>query len=150
MTADEIGLMDIDGNMLENQFKPSIETAMHLEIHKRRPDVNAVVHAHPVTASAFAATNLEIDSKLILEASVMLGEISYPEFKPMGSSELAETVAAAVESANCAVMRNHGALTVGTNMLEAFERLEVLENAAKMTMLTLGPLQGHAIHVDAS
>ena len=148
MTADEIGLLEINGNMLGNPFKPSIETGMHLEIHKRRLDVNAIVHAHPVTTSAFAATDLEIDAKLILEASVMLGEIAYPEFKPMGTPELAETVATAVENANCAVMRNRGALSVGTNMLEAFERLEVMENAAQMTMLTLGPLQGHANHVN--
>ena len=150
MRSQEIGVINIDGDMIGEPFKPSIETEMHLEIYRRRPDVNAVVHAHPVTTCAFAASNAQIDSTLILEASVVLGEIAYAGFKQMGTKELADEVARSLEVANCAVMRNHGALALGANMLEAFDRLEVMENAAQMTLMALGPLKGHIIHVNTN
>ena len=142
--ADDIGVINIYGEIVGRQFKPSIETGMHLAIYRKRPEVSAIVHAHPVTACAFSASASEINSRLILEASVVLGEIAYVEFHQMGTQELAEAVSSAVSNANCAVMRNHGAITVGANLLEAFDRIEVLENAAQMTILHLGPLQTHA------
>lgn len=145
--GEEIGLLDINGEMPEENFRPSIETEMHLSIYRQRPEINAIVHAHPVTACAFAASNLQIDASLILEAAVVLGEISYADFKQMGTKELATEVATATTNANCVIMRNHGALAVGVNILEAFDRLEVLENAAKMTIMTLGPLKGHVVRV---
>ena len=147
MLPDEIGIVDIDGGMPFGEFRASIETGMHLAIYRRRPEVNAITHAHSITVCAFAASDAEIDTNLILEASVVLGKIAYAEFKLMGTKELADEVAAAVSEANCVVMRNHGGLTVGTNMLEAFDRLEVLENAAQMTIMALGPLKGHTVHV---
>lgn len=148
MKGEEIGLLDINGKMPEKKFRPSIETRMHLSIYRQRRDVNAIVHAHPVTACAFAATDIEIDTSLILEAAVVLGEISYADFKQMGTNELATEVSVATTNANCVIMRNHGALAVGENILEAFDRLEVLENAAQMTIMTLGPLKGHIVRVN--
>ncbi|MCK5845437.1 MAG: class II aldolase/adducin family protein, partial [Victivallales bacterium] len=149
MKGEEIGLVDINGEMPEEKFRPSIETEMHLRIYRQRTDVNAIVHAHPVTACAFAASDLRIDASLILEAAVVLGEIAYADFKQMGTKELAAEVSAATTNANCVIMRNHGALAVGENILEAFDRLEVLENAAQMTIMTLGPLKGSVVRVDS-
>ena len=141
MKGSEIGMMDIDGNKIGPDFKPSIETEMHLNIYRMRPDVNAVVHAHPVTACAFAAASAEINCNLIIESSAMLGKINYAEYHYMGTQELADAVAEAAKTANAVIMKNHGALTVGTTFLEAFERLEVLENAAKMTLIAEGALK---------
>ncbi len=141
MKGGDIGMMDVDGNIIGPDFKPSIETQMHLNIYRVRPDVNAVVHAHPVTACAFAAASSEINCNLIIEASAMLGQINYADYHPMGSEDLASAVATAAESSNSVILKNHGALTVGVNIIEAFERLEVMENAARMTLIAEGPLQ---------
>lgn len=135
MKGSEIGMMDIEGNIVGPDFKPSIETEMHLGIYRNRPDINAVVHAHPVTACAFAAASVEINCSLIIESSAMLGQINYADYYPMGSKELAGSVASAVKDSNTVIMKNHGVITGGVNIVEAFERIEVLENAAKMTLI---------------
>jgi len=144
MRPEEVGVSDLEGNIIGPAFKPSIETRMHLEVYKARPDVSAIVHAHPPMSSAFAATGAEIDTAILSESYAILGKIAYAPYKTMGSPELAMAVAAAAASSNCVVMRNHGALTVGRSMLEAFDRLEVLEAAAKINLLLKGPLQGQA------
>lgn len=136
MQGCDIGTMDMNGKIIGKKFTPSIETKMHLQLYKTRPDIQAVVHAHPTTVCAFAATSAGIDYKLIVESYVVLGRISYARYYPMGSKELADEVADAAKSANCIVMKNHGALTVGKSLLEAFDRMEVLENAAQMTLMT--------------
>ena len=135
ISAEDIGEVDDDGIPSREGFKPSIETTAHALVLRARPDVNAVIHAHPVTVCAFAATSAEINSSLIIEARELIGEISYVPLFPMGSAELADALSAAAAKSNCVVMRGHGALTVGKNLVEAFERMEVLENAAKMTLM---------------
>ena len=135
MTAKDIGITDIDGNILGALFNPSIETGMHLAVYRARPDVNAVVHAHPVTACAFAASSKQINCSMIIESSVLLQEIAYADYHEMGSADLAESVASAVENTDAVIMRNHGAVTLGTDITIAFERLEALENAARMTVI---------------
>jgi L-fuculose-phosphate aldolase len=145
MRGGEIGVLAADGEPLApSGFRPSIESRMHLAVYRTRPDVGAVVHAHPLTASAFAATRAEIDTGLIAEARAILGRIAYVPYFPMGSAELAEAVGAAAAGADCLVMRNHGALTVGRDLLQAFDRLEVLESAARMTLLVRQHLRDEA------
>ena len=143
MKGSEIGMMDLEGNIIGQPFKPSIETEMHLNIYRLRPDINAVVHAHPVTVCAFAAASAEINCNLIIESSVMLGKINYADYHYMGTQELADSVGEASKTANAMIMKNHGGITVGRNFLEAFERLEVMENAAKMTLIAEGSLKNH-------
>ncbi|MBN1864631.1 MAG: class II aldolase/adducin family protein [Victivallales bacterium] len=138
MAAEDIGVVDIDGNVVGKAFIPTIETGMHIGIYKAREDVNAVVHAHPVHVCAFASTSAGIDYKATVETYVVLGRIAYARYYPMGSPGLAEEVAGNAISANCVVMRNHGAITLGDSLLQAFDRMEVLENAARMTIIT-GP-----------
>jgi L-fuculose-phosphate aldolase len=133
--GDDIGVMNLKGKIIGQKFTPSIETQMHLELYKIRPDINAVIHAHPVTACAFSATSAGINYKLIVESYVILGRISYARYHPMGTIELADEVADAAKDANCIIMKNHGALTVGESLLQAFDRMEVLENAAQMTLI---------------
>jgi L-fuculose-phosphate aldolase len=132
----DIGRLDFDSNIIGKNFKPSIETQMHIEIYKSRPDINAIVHAHPVTTCAFSATDAQIKNNLIIESFLILGEIAYASYFPIGTKELANEVSNYAKTANCIIMKNHGAVTLGSSMLEAFDRLEVLENAAKMSIMT--------------
>ncbi len=138
MTADEIGTVDMNGKIVGKSFVPTIETRMHMKVYEAREDVDVIVHAHPVHVCAFAATTAGIDYKATVETYVILGRIVYARYFPMGSLELAEEVAYVAKFANCVVMRNHGAMTLGASLLQAFDRMEVLESAAKMTLLT-GP-----------
>jgi L-fuculose-phosphate aldolase len=147
MKGSEIGMLNMDCGIVGAEFKPTIESRMHLEIYKRRPDVKAVVHAHPVTASAFAASSHPIGTKYLAESLVILGDIAYAPYARMGSNELAEVVGDAAEKSNCIVMRNHGVIALGDNLLQAFDRLEVMENAAKITLICQGALAGDSVEL---
>ena len=142
ITAEEVGVVDLEGNLVSGRFKTSIETELHLAVYRKRADINAIVHAHPVTICAFAASTAELNCSMIIESAALIGRVAYADYHPMGTPELASAVAEAAESANCIIMRNHGGLAAGSGIVEAFERLEVMENAAKMTLIAMGPLKG--------
>ena len=133
----QVGVLALDdGANLTPELSPSIEAGMHLAIYRARPDVRAVVHAHPVTASAFCCTAVPLNCRLLAEAYAVVGEPGYAAYACMGTPELAAVVADCTRTHNCVLMANHGVLAVGRNLLEAFDRLEVLENAARLNLLT--------------
>ncbi len=134
MRPEDIGQMNLQGELLSD-FKPTCEVGMHLAIYRARPDINAIVHAHPVTASAFAAAECAISNRLLCESYLLLGEITCVDYETLGTAALAAAAAKAAQKYNCLLLRNHGALTLGKNLLQAFDRLEVLENAAKATLI---------------
>jgi L-fuculose-phosphate aldolase len=136
LTAGQIGILSIDGENLTPELKPSMETGMHLSIYKKRPDIKVVIHAHPPFATSFSATNKKINCKLNGEARFVIGEPLYTEYALMGSEKLSEIVSEATLNGNVVLMKNHGVLTVGKTLLEAFDRLEVFEASAKMTLIT--------------
>jgi len=136
ISAEQIAVVSMEGENLTQEFKPSIETSMHLEIYNKRNDVKAVVHAHPVYASLFTTINRKVNTNLIAEARYMLGEPIVAEYALMGTTELAQIVAEARLKSDVILLKNHGVLAVGHTLLEAFDRMEVLENCAKMTFLT--------------
>lgn len=137
ITGDQIGEMGLDGTNRTPALKPSMETPMHLGIYTARPDVTAVIHAHPVTASTFAASNREINCRLLAESRLFLGEVQNAPYACMGTPDLARNVVRALgDAGNAVLMANHGALTTGKSLLQAFDRMEVLESAAKITLLS--------------
>jgi len=136
ISAEQIAIVSMEGENLSREFRPSIETSMHLEIYKERNDVRAVVHAHPVYASLFTTIKRKVNTHLIAEARYMLGEPVVAEYALMGTTELARVAAEASSNSNVVLLKNHGVLAVGKTLLEAFDRMEVLENCAKMTFLT--------------
>jgi L-fuculose-phosphate aldolase len=131
----EVGIMDIFGENLTPDLKPSIESEMHLSIYKKKKEVKAIVHAHPVFASSFTAMKCKINTNLTAEACAILGEPLMVPYALMGSRELANLVAEKVIHSDVLLLENHGILTTGLNLLQAFDKIEVLENAAKMTLL---------------
>lgn len=135
MCADDIGMLDFEGHVLTDGFKATCEAGMHLSVLRVRPDINAIVHAHPVTASAFAAAECRISNRLLCESYAVLGEIGRIGFENFGTEALAEQAAKAAENCNSLLFSNHGAMTLGRSLLQAFDRLEVLENAAKATLI---------------
>lgn len=135
MLADQIAEIGLDGINHTPHLKPSGETQMHLEIYKRRPDILAIVHAHPPMASVYAVTERTLNVRLIAESYAVLGEPATAPYALTGTDELATYVADCLtDEAVCVIMRNHGVLTVGSTLLEAFDRMEVLENTAKINI----------------
>ncbi len=131
----EIGIMSILGENLTPDLKPSIESELHLGIYKKNNEVSAIVHAHPVFASSFTAMKCTINTSLTAEARAICGEPRFVPYALMGSAELAEVAAENAAEADVLLLENHGILTTGKTLLSAFDKLEVLENAAKMTLI---------------
>jgi L-fuculose-phosphate aldolase len=132
----EVGIVNIFGENLTPDLRPSIETAMHLAIYRKKKEVLAIVHAHPVFASLFTAIKAKINTNLTAEAKAILGNPLFVKYAVMGSKALAEVAAEHVLKSDILLLENHGILTTGSTLLQAFDKIEVLENAAKMTLMT--------------
>ncbi len=134
--GNQIGMISPEGENLTPQLKTSIETEMHCRVYEVRPDVKAIVHAHPVSATSFTAMKATILTTLTAEAYAVLGIPAWAEYALMGTSKLAMIVAERITTSNIVLLENHGVLAAGPTLLKAFDRLEVLEAAAKMTLYT--------------
>jgi L-fuculose-phosphate aldolase len=134
----QIGLINFNGENLTPDLKPSIESSMHVEVYNKRRDVNAIVHAHPLFATSFTATSQMINCALIAEARAIIGIPVLAPYALMGTEMLARSVAniAMKDDVNVILLENHGIVCLGKDLLTAFDRLEVFEAAAKMTLIT--------------
>ena len=135
----QIALMTLEGENISVGLKPSIETDMHMRIFKARPDVKAIVHAHPVHASYYTTTGKEgVNTALTAEARYLLGTPAFAPYALMGTEKLGEIVADALKGgASTVFLENHGVLAVGQTLLQAYDRLEVLEAASRMTQMAV-------------
>lgn len=135
---EDIAEVDIEsGRNLTPCLKLSIESEMHRLIYLKRPTCKAVIHAHPVFSSLFSASEDEIRTDIIAESYYQLGRVAKTPYAIMGSRELAEKVSDDAFSCCAVLLERHGALTVSDkSLLEALERLECLENAARMSLLS--------------
>ena len=151
MQPEDLVLVDHHGHKVKGSREVSSEIAMHLLIYRMRPDVHAIVHAHPPTATGFAASGLALDRPLVSEIVVTLGSVPLASYEPPGTPELAEVLAPLVSDHNAILMANHGVVTYGEDLLHAYMNMETVEHYAKIALVThqLGcqqPLSEH--HVD--
>ena len=133
----DIAIVDISGKNMSPELKPSMEISMHLEIYKSRPDINAIIHAHPLYTGIFAVTDHEINTGMTGESRYILGEIASIPYELMGTNKLANSCAEKLKNTDVAIMKNHGAICIGKNLYEAFDKMEVLEFTAKTYYKTL-------------
>jgi L-fuculose-phosphate aldolase len=134
-SAEYVGVVTPDGELLTPGLKLSIETGLHLAVYAARPDISAIVHAHPVTATFFAAArDCQLDTHITAEAYAVAGDIVRIPYALMGTEKLAQLTAEYMKNYNCGLMENHGVITLGTSLLAAFDRMELLESAAKQTI----------------
>ena len=138
MKADDIVIVDFKGQRVEGELAPSIETMLHIGIYKARKKVNAVIHTHPVFGSVIAVTGMEIPPILDDQVTQIGGEIKVAQYALSGSPEMVKNVIAALGPRNAVLMANHGALSVGRNMREAFTICELLEKTARIYISALG------------
>ncbi len=121
----------IEDGTVDGNGKPSVETPMHLAIYRARPDVNAIVHAHPPYATAFAAAGMALTEPVFPEMIVRFGEVPLVPYATPGTDRLAELVAEAIQDHEALLLQNHGAITVGQTLEEACGLMEALEWTAK-------------------
>jgi L-ribulose-5-phosphate 4-epimerase len=132
---EDVAELALEGEVLSG--RPSSERAVHLAVYRARPEVRAVVHAHPVHACALAVLGRPLPALLDEVGPVLGGEVRVSEHAASGSPELGAVAVSALEGRNAVILARHGTVTVGASLEEAFWRLEVLERAAHVHLLTL-------------
>ncbi len=129
---------ETSGFSIMNDNKPTCEILMHLEIYRRRPQVKAIVHAHPVYSSLFSVIDTELRNDLFPESFIFIPRIEYVPYHPPGSEALSIAVGDASEKSDALILRNHGVVLMGDSLTDCFRDLEVMEHSAKTQYLLLG------------
>lgn len=133
--------VDLNGNILEGGRYPSSEVKMHLVVYRERPDVRAVVHAHPKFGTSFAICHKPIAKRYLPEMLLGLGPVPVTEFAMPSTEEVPRSLLPFLKEHNALLLANHGVLTWGKDIWQAFDRLEVVESSAQI-MLTVEQLGG--------
>lgn len=134
MTPEYICKIDADGKLLEanGNFRPSSEIKMHMRVYKERPDVQAVVHAHPPYATTFAAARIPLEQPVLSEAVLSLGRVPVAAYGTPSTQEVPDAVAEYLPYYDAMLLANHGALTYGETLLNAYHKMESVEFYAKI------------------
>ena len=131
LNTDSLAYVDLEGNILSYQYKPSSELPMHLEIYRQRPDVNAIIHAHPPYATALTLSGYSLEDPILPEVVMMFGKIPTAPYATPSTKESAESIRPLIKDHQAILLDHHGAVTYGTSLEEAFHKMEKLEHAAK-------------------
>jgi L-fuculose-phosphate aldolase len=135
LTSDDLVEVGPDGEPLTKTLRPSTEVGMHLFIYRERPDVSAVVHAHPTYATGFAAARQPLTDCLFPEVIVGLGAIPLAAYATPSTPEVADSLAPHVKNADAILLSNHGVVTYGTDIYDAYYKMEKVEHAAHITFV---------------
>jgi L-fuculose-phosphate aldolase len=136
MTADMMVVVDLDGKKIRGTRDASSELLMHLEVYKNRPDVRAVVHAHPPTATGFAVAGIPLDRAVLAEVITTLGSIPIAQYGTPSTPELPAAVRKYIKAHDGLLLANHGALTIGPDVYAAYYKMETIEHFAKISLVT--------------
>lgn len=144
VTESDFVEMTINGEHISGNGRSSTESGMHLFIYQQRPDVNAVVHAHPVHATGFATARVGLDACLFPEVIVGLGAVPLAEYATPSTPEVAASLSPFVKTADAILLANHGVVTYGSEAYEAYFKMEKVEHAARITFVAtmLGGARG--------
>src|SRR6201990_962711 len=135
MTPDMMCITDLDGKKVQGDRDPSSEMLMHLEVYRQRPDVQAVVHAHPPIATGFAVAGIGLTKAVLAEVLTTLGSIPIAEYATPSTRELPDAVRKYVKAHDGMLLANHGALTLGADLFSAYYKMETIEHFAKISLV---------------
>jgi L-fuculose-phosphate aldolase len=135
MTPDMMVVVDHDGKKIAGDRDASTELPMHLEVYRNRPDVNAVVHAHPPLATGFAVAGIPLTRAVLAEVITTLGSIPIAEYGTPSTSELPEAVRKYIKAHDGMLLANHGAVTCGPDVMAAYYKMETIEHFAKISLV---------------
>jgi L-fuculose-phosphate aldolase len=132
------GLLKINGQceIIEGEGKPSSESKVHIYCYENRPDVMSVCHSHAPYSVAMASTNFKMDKYFLPEQVFFLGAVPRCEYSPAGSNEVAESMAPYIEKHSALLLGNHGPVTMGDSIMQAYFRMETLEHVAHVYSIT--------------
>lgn len=134
MTPEMIIKVDMAGNQLEGELKPSSELKLHLEVYRQRPDAQAVLHAHPPVATAFTVAGIPLDRPVLPEIVITLGAIPTAKYATPSTEELTASVRPYLEKHDAVLLEKHGALTMGSDLFGALFKMEQIEHFAKVSL----------------
>ena len=152
LSPDNLVVVDLNGKIVEGNFKPSVDMATHLYIYRYMPDVMSVIHTHSTYASAFAAIGEQIPVCLTAMADFFGCDIPMGELVLIGGEEIGKEIVSKIGNSKAIIMKNHGPFTVGKNVNEALQAAIFLEEAAKVLIMSkiLGepqPIPGSMVRI---
>lgn len=127
--------IDTSGKVVDGGPKPSTEVGIHLVSYRERPEMKAVLHCHPPHAVALTLVGIDMQLPIIPEIIVTIGGIPTAPFATPGTDELPESIRAIVKCSDTLVMQNHGSVTLGTSLMDAYKKLDMLEHTARILWL---------------
>jgi L-fuculose-phosphate aldolase len=136
MKAADMVIVDLDGTQMAGRRNVTSEIGMHLLIYRTRPDIQAIVHAHPPTATGFAAAGMALTEPLVCEVVMGLGGIPLARYGTPGTSELAKTLEPYVPHYDAILMSNHGVVAYGDTIEHAYMKMETVEHFAQIALVT--------------
>lgn len=131
LKAKDIVVTNYNGEVIGGKGKASSEFLIHKAIYENRDDINAIVHTHPVFATAFAITGDNIPKDYLVEASLVLGPVAVAEYGTPGTMEMVDGIMPHIGKVDCMLLKNHGALTYGPDLIDAYNKMEILEGVSK-------------------
>jgi L-fuculose-phosphate aldolase len=136
MRGTDMVIVDMDGKRISGKRRVSSEIGMHLLIYRMRPDVHGIVHAHPPTATGFAASGYDLNRPLVCEVVVGLGSIPLARYGTPGTPELTDALEPLIPNHDAILMANHGVVTFGSSLESAYMKMETVEHFAKIALVT--------------
>ncbi|MBZ5525168.1 MAG: class II aldolase/adducin family protein [Acidobacteriia bacterium] len=136
MRPRDMVVVDLAGKKVSGRHAPSSEVGMHLTIYRMRPEIGAVVHAHPCTATAFATAGIALDEPLCTEVVITLGAIPLAPYATTGTKELSEALQPFIPDHNAILMANHGVVAYGVDLHRAYMKMEAVEHYARIVLAT--------------
>lgn len=136
MRASDMVVVDMQGRKLRGSRDVSSEIGMHLLIYRLRPDVGGIVHAHPPTATGFAAAGISLETPLVCEVVAALGSIPLAEYGTPGTPELAASLEPFVPQYDAILMSNHGVVAYADDLARAYMKMETVEHFAQIALTT--------------
>lgn len=131
LTPESIVVVDLDGNVIDGDFKPSVDTASHLYVYRHREDINGVVHTHSAYATSFAITGEPLEIYTTTSAAVFGGPIPISDFATIGEEEIGKEIVEKIGKSKAILIRNHGVFTIGEDFNSALKTAIVLEETAQ-------------------
>lgn len=135
MTPEMMVVTDMRGIKVAGDRSPSSELLMHLEVYRNRPDIGAVVHAHPPVATGFAVAGIPLDRAVLAEVVTTLGSIPIAEYGTPSTQELADAIRQYIKAHDGLLLANHGALTAAGELFAAYYKMETIEHFARISLV---------------
>jgi L-fuculose-phosphate aldolase len=148
LTEENLIWLDASGNKLGGTGKPSSETLMHLYVYKNRPEINACCHAHPPYSTALSIVGKTLPSNVLPEVIIAVGDIPLTEYAPPGTEAVPKSLEKFISTNDGFLLRNHGVLTIGRTMEEAYNRMETVEHYAKIIYIANNAGEISSLDVD--